>query len=171
MDRQNILVVDDDEMVLEVIQRGLQTDGHTVFTAASGEAGLQILRKREAALVISDQKMGGMSGIEFLKQVKINYPDILTIMMTGYADLETAMEAINTSGVYKFLVKPLNIYDLRITVRRALETRRLMKERDLLLNTIKSHEARLQELEKKSPGITRVERDGDGNVVLNLDES
>ncbi len=171
MNPQSILVVDDDEMVLDVVARSLQKEGLHVLTARSGEDGLQLLRTRDVALVISDQKMAGLSGLEFLHQVKIAYPDILTIMMTGYADVETAMEAINTAGVYKFIVKPLNIQDLRVTIRRALELRRIVMERDMLLDTIKGHEARLRELEKKNPGISRVERDENGNVVLDLNDS
>lgn len=169
MQTPSILVVDDDATILDMISDGLRHQKHPILTAKSGEEGLAILAKEPTALVISDQKMDGMSGIEFLKRVKAVYPETLTIILTGYADLRTAQEAINRAGVYKFMTKPINIIELQITVKRAMELQALVMERDQLLNRVKAYEARMSHLEKQSPGITKVKRDANGNVVLDLD--
>lgn len=170
MEKETILVVDDEQIILDVLLRNLQVDGYRVITALNGEEGLAKLKRNEVDLVISDQKMPGMSGVEFLRQVKMDYPGILTIMLTGYADVETAMDAINLSGVYKFLMKPINADELRIHVKRALEARQVVMERDALMEKVKGHEAKLKELERRHPGLTMVERDKDGNVILDLDK-
>ncbi|MBU4037462.1 MAG: response regulator, partial [Proteobacteria bacterium] len=120
-------------------------------------------------LVISDQRMPGMTGLNFLRKVKANYPDIITIILTGYADIETVLEAINSTGVYKFMLKPMNMIDLRITVQRALEWRQMIIDKDLLSDKIKTYEARLKELERLHPGITDYKTDESGNIILDLE--
>lgn len=170
MSTHTILVVDDDKTILEIITQALQYDGYAVITAENGESGLEKLAEHNIQLVISDQKMPGMTGLDFLAKVKQQNPEVLTIMLTGYADVEIAMDAINKTGVYKFLVKPINVADLRVTVKRALELGQLVSERDELVERIKTHEAKLKALEKKHPGITIVERDEDGTVILDLDD-
>ncbi|MEA3361119.1 MAG: response regulator [Thermodesulfobacteriota bacterium] len=161
MTKGTILIVDDEENIIKSITRTLMEDGYAIFNAKSGEEGLQKLHIREVDLVISDQKMPGMSGINFLKKVQIDYPDILTIMLTAYGDIETAIDAINEAGIYKFILKPWNETDLRLTVKRALELRQLVMEKYSLLYQVKKRDAILRDLEKKYPGITKVERDED----------
>ncbi len=169
MSENTILIVDDEDMILDVITRGLKNDNYCILSARSGEEGIELLKNHDVHLVISDQKMPGMTGINFLKKVKASYPDIITIIFTGYADLETAMEAINSSGVYKFMVKPLNLVDLKITIQRAFEWREMVIERNFLIEKIKAYEAKLYELEVLHPGITQVDRDLNGSVVIDPD--
>ena len=109
-----------------------------------------------------------MTGLELLRKVKIGYPQTLTIILTAYADVEVAINAINEAGVYKFILKPWNEADLKFTIKRALELRQLAKERDSLLQQVKAQEAIFKELERKYPGITEVERDRHGTPVLEL---
>jgi len=168
MNQHTILIVDDEEKIVKSLTRILMDDGYTILGALSGEEGLSKLKNHEVELVISDQKMPGMSGLEFLKKVQLDYPHILTIMLTAHGDLETAMEAINEAGVYKFILKPWNEADLRLTIRRALELREVVMERDSLLDQVKKQDATLRELEKKHPGITNVERDEHGRPFLKL---
>jgi len=168
MNQQTILIVDDEENIVKSLSRNLMDDGYTILGALSGEEGLRKLKINEIDLVISDQRMPGMSGIEFLKKVQLDYPHILTIMLTAYGDIETAMEAINEAGVHKFILKPWNDNELRLTIRRALELRQLVVERDSLMDQVKKQEARFNELERKHPGITKVDRDGHGTPILKL---
>jgi DNA-binding NtrC family response regulator len=114
------------------------------------------------SVVVSDYNMPGMNGLAFLKQVKAEYPHILGIMLTGQAELDIAVKAINEAGVYKFIQKPWNDADLKITLRRTIEWLDLASERDRLLQKVRSRDAILSELEKQHPGITKVERDADG---------
>jgi two-component system, probable response regulator PhcQ len=166
MSNHAILIVDDETKVLSAIQRTLRKEPYTVLTADSGEEGLKMLEARDINLVVSDYNMPMMNGLEFLQSVRSLYPHILTIMLTGQAELEIAVQAINEAGVYKFIQKPWNNEDLRITLLRALESIDLASERDRLVQKVKSRDAILQDLEKKFPGITKVERDKDGYMLI-----
>ena len=134
--------------------------------ATGGEEGLKLLEMREFDLVMSDQHMPGMDGITFLQKVKAEQPQTLTIMLTGAKEIHVAMQAINDAGVYKFIMKPWEDDDLKITIRRALESLDLVRERDALRERVKSRDTLLQSLEKEHPGITQVEKDDDGYLIL-----
>jgi response regulator RpfG family c-di-GMP phosphodiesterase len=83
---------------------------------------VKLLKKHNVQLVISDHKMPGMTGVEFLQQVKVLYPEIITIMLTGHDETEIAIDAINEAGVNKFILKPWENVILKTTIRRALES-------------------------------------------------
>jgi DNA-binding NtrC family response regulator len=166
MTRHAILMVDDEPHVLKSFQRALRKEPYTLMTAQGSEEGLKLLEARDVSLVISDYKMPQMNGLEFLKSVKAQYPHILAIMLTGQAEIQIAVQAINEAGVYKFIQKPWDDADLRITILRALESIDLATERDRLLQKVKSRDSILMELEKKHPGITRVARDDEGYLIL-----
>ena len=168
MKTHTILIVDDEELVLKSIVRVLRNENYQILTAQSGEKGLTVLKDYDVNLVISDQKMPGMNGLDFLRRIKRDYPQILTIMLTGQAELEIAMRAINEAGVYKFILKPWNDSDLKITVKRVLETLELVCERDLLLQQVRAQDTFLEDLEKEFPGISKVERDKDGYIIIDL---
>jgi DNA-binding NtrC family response regulator len=166
MTHHAILLVDDEPHVLKSFQRALRKEPYTLMTAEGGEEGLKLLEAREVSLVISDYNMPRMNGLEFLKEVKALYPHILAIMLTGQAEIEIAVQAINEAGVYKFIQKPWDDTDLKITILRALESLDLVSERDRLLQKVKSRDAILKELEKKHPGITKVDRDDEGYLLI-----
>ncbi len=166
MTQHAILMVDDEPNVLKAFQRALRREPYTLMTAESGEAALNLLDARDVSLVISDYSMPRMNGLELLGMVKSSHPHILTIMLTGQAEMQVAIQAINEAGVYKFIQKPWDDEDLKITLRRALESIDLASERDRLLRKVKSRDAILRELERKHPGITRVDRDEDGYMTL-----
>ena len=165
MSKHTILIVDDEKNIITSMTRALMNDNYRIIGALSGEEGLSMLKDYEIDLIISDQQMPGMSGLEFLKQVQIDYPNILTIMLTAHSDVKIVMEAINEAGVYKFILKPWNVDDLRLTVRRALEMRHLVMERDMLIHRVKKRDATLSKLEKKYPGITKLNRDKNGYII------
>ena len=169
MKKRTILIVDDEEMILKSVCRALRNENYRILTAINGKKGLEVLKDYDVHLVISDQRMPGMNGIDFLKQIKKDYPQILTIMLTGNAEIEIAMNAINEAGVYKFILKPWNDDNLKVTIRRALETLELIWERDSLLEKVKTRDAILQSLEKQYPGISKVERNESGYIILDPD--
>jgi len=166
MSKHTILVVDDEEDILELMTSALKNKDHTILTAKSGEEALEKLKADEVNLVISDQQMSNMDGLSLLKKIKSEYPDIITIMLTGYAKVDTAMDAINEAGVYKFFAKPCSIENIQTTVRRALELKHLIVDRDILFEKIKGREAVYKECERRHPGITHVKRDSEGYVLL-----
>lgn len=163
-----ILLVDDDENILKSLARMLRAEGYRILTARSAKEGLMKLEDEdyEVDLVISDHMMPTMTGIDFLKRVRVEYPHVLTIMLTGHSEVGTAIKAINEVGIYKFILKPWNNDDLLQTVKRALELKDLVMERDSLLQKMKAKDVMLKELERKHPGITKVKRDDEENVLV-----
>ncbi len=117
-----VLVVDDEEWMRDACVEILQPEGFEVLTAADGPSGLDLIRSHSPDLMLVDLKMPGMDGIAYLKSVKAFDPDIVAIMITGYATLESAVEAMK-SGAYDFLPKPFKPADLRGLARRGLEHR------------------------------------------------
>lgn len=138
MSTETILLVDDEPYVLDAIRRQLR-NSFTLCTAASGEEALQILKtKGSCAVVVSDMSMPGMGGIELLAKVKSLYPQTIRIMLTGHADLENAIEAVNTGQIFRFLTKPCSVSILEFALRQGLRQYELLQaERDLLNNTLK----------------------------------
>ncbi|HVP39369.1 MAG TPA: hypothetical protein VMS93_09330, partial [Candidatus Saccharimonadales bacterium] len=94
------------------------------------------------------------------------YPDTIRMILTGHASLEAAVRAINLGEIYRFFTKPCNELDLAITIRQALENKRLMAERQRLMHLVNEQYALLKQLELISPGITQVHRDAMGGVVI-----
>ena len=161
----NILLVDDEERILNALKRALRDEDLQIFTATSGQEAIALLEGREFDVIISDHNMPGMSGLELLARVKALSPETITMMLTGKSDIEIAMQAINDAGVYKFILKPWDTYELIINIRRACESLDLVKERNYLVEKIRSRDAMLKQLEKEHPGITKVTRDDDGCII------
>jgi diguanylate cyclase (GGDEF)-like protein/PAS domain S-box-containing protein len=116
---REILLVDDEENVLRALSRVLRRDGYTIHTATSAAEGMQILATQRVQVIMSDQRMPGTSGVEFLSRVKEMYPDTVRIILSGYTDLATVTDAINRGAIYKFLTKPWNDDEIRQQVQEA----------------------------------------------------
>ena len=125
--RYGILVVDDEDAILESIELTLGAE-YRVFTAQSAEQGLAILDREEIALVISDQVMPGMRGVEFLEKVIERNPRAIRILLTGYSDMPSLVRAINEGRIYRYIAKPWEPDELRISVKRGLEVYALSSE-------------------------------------------
>ncbi len=119
--RYQILLVDDEANVLSALMRVFRQENYRILTASNGQQALDVLAKEPCQLMISDFKMPGMHGGELMKQAKAKYPDMIRIMLTGHADTDAVMSAIKEGAVYKFILKPWNDDDLRVTVGLALE--------------------------------------------------
>jgi two-component system NtrC family sensor kinase len=117
-----ILFVDDERNVLKAIERLFIDDDYDLLTASSGDEGLSILENEyPVQLVISDYKMPGMNGVDFLRQVCQRWPDTIRIVFSGHADTTAVIEAINEGQIYKFIQKPWNDDGLKITISNSLE--------------------------------------------------
>ncbi|MDA8388086.1 MAG: response regulator [Nitrospiraceae bacterium] len=138
------LIVDDEENVLRAIKRLFMDEETEVLTAASGAAGLEILKANEIALIISDQRMPGMNGSEFLKRARQIAPDAIRIILTGYADITAAVEAINKGGAYRYLEKPWEDSELLMVARDALDRYRLLGENRRLTELTKKQNEQLR---------------------------
>ncbi|MGB3222256.1 MAG: EAL domain-containing protein [Desulforhopalus sp.] len=105
---KTILILDDDQLNIDIITRVLKSENYHILSANSADEGFEILALNQVDVILSDQRMPGMTGIEFLKRVKNLYPDTVRIAMSGYADAEMVVSALNQSGIYKFLQRPFD---------------------------------------------------------------
>ena len=103
---RTLLIVDDEENIIRSLVRLLRRDGYHILTATSGYDGLKTLEDNTVGVVISDQRMPQMTGVEFLSKVKGLYPDTIRIVLSGYTDLNSITNAINQGAIYKFFTKP-----------------------------------------------------------------
>jgi len=122
-----VLVVDDEESVVVTIKAILQLDGYNVSTTTSGVQARAMVREVEYDLVLTDLRLEDGDGLDVLKAVRERHPETVTIMLTGYASLESAIQALR-AGAYDYLVKPSEVEELRTTVARGIERRRLGQE-------------------------------------------
>jgi len=122
-----ILVVDDEESIREFFEIMLKREGYEVLTASNGREGLEVLKKQQVDLVISDIQMPELSGMEFLVKVKEVDPEMVMIMITAFGSTETAVEAMKL-GAYDYVQKPFKIDEVKIIIRQALERRSLKME-------------------------------------------
>lgn len=118
-DEPTLLIVDDEPYVLKSLIRCLRSQGYRILTADSAEAAFKLLAVSRVHVILSDQRMPGMSGTEFLKQVRKLYPNTIRMIISGYTDLKTVTEAINEGAIYKFLTKPWDDEALRSLVANA----------------------------------------------------
>jgi len=163
MNPNTILIVDDEGNILKTLERLMEDEGYRIFFADSGFKGLEIIKHEDIHLVISDQKMPGMDGIKFLYEVKKISPDTIRIMLTGFADVNIAIQAINEGGVYRFITKPWNNVELLSAVKQGIEYYNLQKELGRLNKRIQSQNIELKEwnfkLEQKVADQTKHIRD------------
>lgn len=123
-----LLFVDDEKGVLQSLKRIFLDENYQILTAANGPEALDMLQENTIHLVVSDHRMPGMTGAELLKEVKERWPQTIRIMLTGYADVQSVMGAVNEGAVYKFITKPWSDEDLRLTVSLALQQYALLQE-------------------------------------------
>ena len=161
-----ILVVDDEPPIRELLKDALSREPYDVLCAGSAEEALAVLEREPVDVIISDEKMPGMLGSEFLAVARQKYPNTIRMILTGHASLEAAIRAINEGQIYRFFTKPCNMVDLVVTVRQALQQRELLAENQRLLNIVQQQSLTLEQLEKRSPGITKVKRDAAGAVII-----
>ena len=119
---QTLLLVDDESNVLSAITRALRRDGYRILTATGAEEALNILAREEVDVIVSDQRMPGMSGTELLARVKDMHPQTVRIVLSGYTDLGVVTDAINQGAIYKFLTKPWDDEALRLQIQDAFRT-------------------------------------------------
>lgn len=144
-----VLLVDDEQHVLTATRRLFLDDPLEIVMATGGEEGLAVLRERNVSVIVSDNMMPGMNGIQFLERAKTLAPDATRILLTGYADIQSAIDAINRGGVFRFLTKPWNNEQLRKTIFDAIH------EHEMIVSLKSADEAKLlslaQTIELKDP--------------------
>ncbi len=129
--RYPILYVDDEPFALSTFRAQFKED-FTIHVAQDGEEAQRILQENEIAVILTDQRMPRLSGVELLKRVKAQRPDTVRMLITAYTDMDVVIEAINEGNVYRYITKPYNEDDLRNTLRQGIETYYLIRERERL---------------------------------------
>jgi DNA-binding NtrC family response regulator len=144
---ETIVLVDDEEMVLTSLRSilALETE-YNIETFTSAQKALEYIKENEVDLVISDYLMPEMDGISFLAKVREAKPEIPRIILTGYADKENAIKAINEVGLYQYIEKPWNNEDLMIIIRNGLEKQKLLKKLQEKISEINSAYGELQSM-------------------------
>ena len=134
-----LLVVDDEPLALNLVDRVFESESDIdVHSTTSPEQGLEFATSHEVDLVITDQRMPGMDGLQFLARIREIRPRALRIVLTAYPDISVAQKAINEGLIYRFVLKPWAPEEMKLTVRRALETKRLSDEHERLVTRLKT---------------------------------
>lgn len=140
-----LLLVDDEENILSSLKRLLRRDGYRILSATSGAEGLQLLASHDVDVIVSDQRMPQMTGVEFLRKAREICPDTVRIVLSGYTELQSIIDAVNEGAVYKFLTKPWDDDQLRGHIRQATRQKRLADENLELTTELAAANAALAE--------------------------
>ncbi|MFA5074280.1 MAG: response regulator [Nitrospirota bacterium] len=140
-----VLIVDDEPNILSALKRLLADEAYEIFTAMSGKEGLKIISENKAiGVIISDQRMPEMNGAEFLEKAKTLVPDAARIVLTGYADIQATVDAINKGGALRYIAKPWNDQELITIVREAACRYELLQENKRLTEIVQRQNAELK---------------------------
>jgi signal transduction histidine kinase len=152
--RHSILVVDDEADVVDSLQDLLRLD-YRVLGATRPSDALQILKQHEIHIVMSDQRMPGMTGVELLHQIHREYPEAIRLLITGYADIKAVVDAINQGSVYRYISKPWNSDELQTIIRQAADQHDLLAERRQLIAEL---QVKNIDLERANAGLADANR-------------
>jgi len=164
--RDAILLIDDEEQVLNSIQRSLFEENYDVVTSTNGEEGLQRLQEQPFKVVVCDERMPGLSGSETLAMIGLRHPQVVRILLTGQATLEAALRAVNEGQVYRLLLKPWNDMELKMALRSAVEKHDLEMENRRLLSLVRIQALHLDRIERAQPGLAGLKKGRDGRYYL-----
>ncbi|MFO8056173.1 MAG: response regulator [bacterium] len=169
LETMTVLMVDDEANVLRSLKRILRPEPYKIVTAESGEEALEYIRKNYVNMIISDQRMPGISGIQLLESAREISPDTIRIILTGYSDLKAAEDAINRVQIYRFLSKPWNDEDLKNTIKEGLNKWWLEQEHKKMFRTIQEQNQSLKNwntmLEQKVEERTRALREAHEQLI------
>ena len=154
-EKANIIYVDDIETNLILFESAFQND-FNVFVADSGDKAIELLKKEHFAVIISDQRMPGMSGTELLEIVRQEYPDIIRFMLTAYSDYQTVVDSINKGQIYGFFNKPFDAGEVRISLHKAVEVHNLRVSNRKMIVEIEKANLELRNIDKSKTAFLNV---------------
>jgi diguanylate cyclase (GGDEF)-like protein/PAS domain S-box-containing protein len=175
--KRTLLLVDDEENIVSSLKRLFRREGYHILTANSAAEGLQRLTEAEVDVIVSDQRMPGMTGVEFLRRAKDLYPDTVRMVLSGFTELQSIIDAVNEGAIYKFLTKPWDDARLRAHVAEAFvhkemadENRRLTRQVDSANNDLALLNERLEALLAQQREQAELLQASAGGVREMLDE-
>lgn len=164
--KPSVLFVDDDKNILDSIKRVLSKEDYKILTANSAKEALRIIDKTEVRVIITDECMPCISGSSLLSMIRQKYPNIVRIMLTGNANVEIAIRAINEGEIYRFFTKPCNHAELAIAIRDAINQQELILQSQRLVAITREQSYYIKDLEGETPGLGRVDRTETGAIIL-----
>jgi CheY-like chemotaxis protein len=126
--QRTLLLVDDEENIVAALRRLLRAEGWLVLSATSAEQALQLMARHEIDVILSDQRMPGMTGVELLRRARQLYPDTIRLVLSGYTELQSITDAINEGAIYKYLAKPWDDEQLRAHLRDAFALKEVIDQ-------------------------------------------
>ncbi len=150
-----VLFVDDEVNILKALQRLLRVEDMNVLCASRASEALELLEKHPTQVVVSDHRMPEMAGVDFLAQVRERYPDMVRMMLTGYTEMNVAVDAINRGEIYRLITKPWNDDELRATIRQAFDHADLKAEIKRLNQVTREQNFELQDMNRNLEGKVR----------------
>lgn len=168
MENETLLIVDDQHEILNTLRRMFQKD-YRVLTASDGREGLDQLKKEQVAVILSDQRMPNMDGVTFLRESMKIQPGAIRLLITGYADIDATIEAVNQAKIFQYISKPFEPEDLRQVVNNAMEHYRLARRNEALQEQLIEANKKLSD--EKVELQKQVEKQLDiGNLIGNSPE-
>jgi putative nucleotidyltransferase with HDIG domain len=150
-----VLFVDDEVNILKALQRLLRSEHMNVLCASRAQEALELLDKQQCQVVVTDQRMPEMTGVDLLSQVRQRFPDIVRMMLTGYTEMDVAVDAINRGEIYRLITKPWNDDELRATIRQAFDHSDLKNEIKRLNQVTREQNFKLQDMNRNLEGKVR----------------
>lgn len=142
--KYNILYVDDEESNLRIFKMAFKRD-YNIFLANSGLEAIKVLHEQTIHLIVTDQKMPEMTGTEFLEKTIPEFPNIVRIILTGFADIEAIVRAINKANIYKYITKPWNREDFKMVLDEALALYQYRADKDIKIALLEKENKILKE--------------------------
>jgi two-component system probable response regulator PhcQ len=163
---KRVLLVDDDTNIVDGLKRAFREEEFEVSSATSAEQALELIETIPIHVLVTDERMSGMSGNELLRRVRQSYPTVIGIMLTGNAQLDVALNAINQGDIYRLFTKPCNHQELATAIKEAFEQRGLIAESRKRVDHLRVEKNYLESLEHESPGISNVRKTSEGTIIM-----
>lgn len=161
-----ILFVDDDPMVLSSLRRGLYKEPYKKFFANSGHEAIEIMEKQAIHVLVTDMRMPEMDGLQLIKYVKLHYPDIIRIVLSGFADVSTVLCVVNQGDIFNYISKPWKMeQEFKVVIRRALDYYNLNTEKDLYYKILKDADVDPKFLSDLLGGVFHVRSNSQHDVM------
>jgi len=154
-EQHTVLFVDDEVNILRAVQRLMRNEPCEVVTASRGAEALEVLTRQPVQVVVTDQRMPEMSGVDLLSAIRDRHPDLVRMMLTGYTEMNVAVEAINRGKIYRLITKPWNDEELKATLRQAFDHHDLKSEIRRLNQVTREQNLKLQDMNRNLEGKVR----------------
>lgn len=164
-----ILIVDDDENIVDGIKRVLRGETYRILSASCGESALDLLDVETIDLMVTDEQMPGMSGTDLVMAVRLKFPTVVSIMLSGHACLKAVIRALNQGEIYRFLIKPCSATELGANIQQALHYKHMLDRCREVLPIFRRQLRIIATLERRQPGIIQSAEEATHVIARRID--